>query len=152
MEKSIKTNLRNINQMNLSRAEILTRFDEWLIAWNEHNLEGVMGWMHDDILFENWDGSIINSKHALEKVWSVWFRRRDFKFIMEDVFIDETQQNITFSWQLVWPSTEKKYAGKNEVRRGVDLMQLMDGQILKKNTYSKTAILIDSSSVNLLAY
>ena len=151
MEKSIRRNSRNINQMSLSRTEILNRFDEWVMAWNAHNLGGVMGWMHDDILFENWDGSVISGKHALEKTWAIWFRRRDFKFIQEDVFIDEIQQKIMFSWQLVWPSIEKKYAGKNELRRGVDLMQLMDGQILKKITYSKTSILIDSSLVNLLA-
>lgn len=134
--------------MNLSRVEIEKNFDEWLTAWNEHNLEGVMKFMHDDIVFDNWNGRVIDGRIALEKSWQAWFMHHgNFQFIPEDVFIDEKEQKVTFSWLLEWPSFEKKYIGKGEKRRGVDLLYLKEGKIYKKNTYSKTVIEIDSKPV-----
>ena len=137
--------------MNLSRADILSRFNVWLMAWKEYDLDGVMEFMHEDIVFENWDGSIISGKTALSRSWALWFRHRDFQFIREDLFIDEEAQKIAFTWHLEWPSAEKKYSGKKEIRRGVDILHLLEGKIDKKNTYSKTTFTIDSVPISLYA-
>lgn len=137
--------------MNLSRAEILSRFNVWLMAWNEYDLDGVMELMHEDIVFENWDGSVISGKTALTRSWAMWFRHRDFKFVQEDLFIDEEAQKIAFTWHLEWPSPEKKYSEKKEIRRGVDILHLLEGKIDKKNTYSKTTLEINSVPVSLCA-
>lgn len=138
--------------MNLSRADILKKFDAWLIAWNEHDLAGVMEFMHDNIVFKNWNGNTISGKKSLAKSWGPWFLRHgNFNFKKKDLFIDDGQQKMTFTWQLEWPSLEKKYLGKNEIREGVDVLYLQDGLIYKKITYSKTSILIDSAVVNLNA-
>ncbi len=75
----------------------------------------------------------------------------NFKFIQEDLFIDEAEQKILFSWQLKWPSPERKYLGEPEVRKGVDVIYLRDGKIFKKNTYSKTAVSINAMSVKMQA-
>lgn len=139
--------------MNLSRVEIQTHFDQWLTAWNEHKLEGVMKFMHDDIVFDNWNGRAIAGKTALAKSWQAWFLHHgNFQFTTEDIFIDEKEQKITFSWLLEWPSFEKKYVGKAEKRRGVDLLYLKEGKIYRKNTYSKTVIEIDEKKVSLYAF
>jgi ketosteroid isomerase-like protein len=135
--------------MNLSRADILSRFHVWLMAWNEYDLDGVMEFMHEDIVFENWDGSIISGKQSLARSWALWFRHRDFQFIQEDLFIDEEAQKIAFTWHLEWPSPEKKYSGKKEIRRGVDILHLLEGKIDKKNTYSKNTLSIDLVPVRL---
>ena len=136
--------------MNLSRVEIENYFITWLKAWNNHDLEGVLSFMHEDIIFENWNGSIISSKNNLRKVWTPWFLHHgNFKFILEDYFIDESEQKMTFAWQLDWPSLERNYIGKKESRNGVDIMQLKEGKIFKKNTYSKTILLIDDKKVQL---
>lgn len=138
--------------MNLSRAEILTKFNTWLIAWNEHDLDGVMEFIHEDIIFENWDDSIISGKNSLQKSWSIWYRNHgNFKFIPEDIFIDEADQKMTFTWKLEWTSLEKNYFGKHEKRRGVDILYIKEGKIYKKNTYSKTSLEIDSVSVRMCA-
>ncbi len=138
--------------MNLSRVEILKHFDVWLAAWNEHNLEGVMEFMHDNIVFEHWNGAIISDKNALQKGWVQWFiNHGNFKFIKEDIFVDEQEQKMTFTWRLEWPSLEKKYWGKKEIRRGVDILHLMDGKIHKKFSYSKTSIQIDSEIIGMNA-
>ncbi|MEO6133648.1 MAG: nuclear transport factor 2 family protein [Ginsengibacter sp.] len=138
--------------MNLPRAEILKKFDTWVIAWNAHDLDGVMEFMHENVVFQNWNGNTVSGKSSLAKSWAPWFLRHgNFKFIQEDFFIDEQQQKMTFTWQLEWLSLEKKHLGKHEVRKGVDVLYLQEGNIIRKNTYSKTNILIDAALVNLNA-
>jgi len=137
--------------MRLSRSEILNQFDVWLKSWNEHDLEGVMQFMHEDVFFENWNRSNISGKEPLKTIWKRWFENHgNFKFSTEDLFIDEQQQKIAFSWKLEWPSPEKKYLGHPEVRRGMDILQLENGKIRKKITYSKTAVQIDNQSITFI--
>lgn len=135
--------------MNLCKVDVIARFDNWLKSWDTYDLEGVLDFMHEDIIFENWGGSIISGKIALQKAWALWFRHRNFKFIKEDLFIDEQEQKITFSWTLEWPSLEKKFFGQKEIRRGMDIIKLTDGKIHKKSTYSKTTFKIDSKLVRM---
>ena len=136
--------------MNLSRVEIEKHFHTWLKAWNYYDLEGVLNFMHEDIMFENWNGSIINGKNNLRKIWTSWFLHHgNFKFILKDYFIDELEQKMAFAWQLEWPSLEKNYIGKKESRNGVDIMQLKEGKIYTKNTFSKTVLLINDKKTTL---
>ena len=138
--------------MNLSRTEMSNRFEEWLKAWNDYNLDGVKKFIHDEIIFDNWNGRIISGKINLEESWATWFAHHgNFKFTKDDISIDEEEQKMTFSWELKWPSFEKKFAGKPEKRRGVDILYLKEGKIYKKNTYSKTVIDIDGKKVLLNA-
>lgn len=138
--------------MRLSRSEILNEFEVWLKSWNEHDLEGVMQFMHEDIFFENWNRSNISGKDLLKTIWKRWFENHgNFKFSTEDLFIDEQQQKIAFSWTLEWPSLEKKYLGDPEIRRGMDILHLENGKIKTKITYSKTVLQIDHQSITLIA-
>ena len=138
--------------MNLSRTEMQGHFDQWLIAWNNHDIEGVMEFIHDEVVFENWDGRVTSGKTNLKKSWGLWFKHHgNFKFIPEDVFMDETNQKMAFAWKLEWPSLEKKHIGKREKRGGVDILHLNGGKIFRKNTYSKTTIEIDSLLVMMHA-
>ena len=138
--------------MRLSRSEIGEQFNKWLGAWNEHDLEGVMEFMHEEIIFNSWNGSSVCGKVMLKKSWQRWFDNHgNFKFILEDLFIDETEQKMMFSWELEWPSPEKNYSGKREKRKGVDILCLKDGKIHIKNTYSKTTLEIDSVKVSMYA-
>ena len=138
--------------MNLSREEILNKFDIWLAAWDDHDLKGVMELMHDDVVFENWNGSIVFGKIALKKSWTPWFAHHgNFKFINEDIFIDEKEQKMAFQWRLEWPSLEIQFKGRPETRRGIDLLHFREGKIIRKYTYSKTIVQIDSTPVYLMA-
>lgn len=138
--------------MRLSRSEILSKFDCWLNAWNTHDLEGVLEFMHDNVLFENWNGISIAGKGNLRTVWFRWFENHgNFKFSTEDIFIDQSEQYITFCWRLEWPSPEKQYSNAPEVRRGVDVMHLEEGKIISKITYCKTLLRINNRPVMLQA-
>jgi hypothetical protein len=138
--------------MHLSRSEILHRFDSWLNSWNEHDLEGVMDFLHENIFFENWNETSVCGKVLLKKSWERWFENHgNFKFSTEDLFIDEQEQKIAFSWKLEWPSLEKNYFGQPEIRRGMDILHLENGKIKTKITYSKTVFQIDNQSITLIA-
>lgn len=138
--------------MHLTRVEVENYFNNWLIAWNNHDLEGVLSLIHEDIVFENWNGDVVNGKSALQKAWLPWFfRHGNFKFITEDIFFDELEQKMAFLWRLEWPSLEKFFKKKHEIRRGVDILYFLDGKIVKKYTYSKTNLQIDSEKILLEA-
>lgn len=137
---------------SLSKVEILRLFKVWLTAWNQHNIDGVMELFHENIVFENWTGNTIIGKNVLRKSWAPWFvNHGNFKFIEEDVFIDEEEQKMLFRWRLEWPSQEKFFKGKQEIRRGADVLLFIDGKIISKYTYSKTTIHIESLPVSMYA-
>ena len=138
--------------MFLTREEIKKALKEWNLAWDRHDLEGVMKLIHDEVLFENWTGGKATGKDALKKAWAPWFTNHGgFRFIEEETFIDEKEQKVLFRWQLVWPSLEKGYEGNPETRRGVDVLHFQDGKIRKKLTYSKTMVEIDGEKFPLRA-
>jgi ketosteroid isomerase-like protein len=139
--------------MKLTRDEIRRALRKWNQAWDNHDLNGVMELFHDDVLFENWTGGKAEGKEVLRKAWAEWFENhREFRFTEEETFIDEAEQKALYRWQLQWPSVEKGHEGKHERRRGVDVLHFKDGKIIKKLTYSKTAITIDGQRVKLQAF
>jgi hypothetical protein len=138
--------------MYLSKDEISEKFNIWLVAWDNYNLDAVMELMRDDVVFENWNGSIIQGKKNLRRAWTPWFLNHgNFKFIKEDIFIDDQQQKLVFRWCLEWPSLEVNYKRKPEIRRGIDIVHFLDGKIILKLSYSKTVIQIDSNAITLQA-
>lgn len=136
--------------MQLTKPDICARFKTWLIAWDEYDLETVMDWMHEEVVFENWDGLTVNGKAALQKIWTPWFIfNGNFKFISEAEVVDEAAQQIAFQWRYEGPSFEKEYKGKQEIRRGTDIISLLEGKIVRKTSYSKTCIQIEAQPLIL---
>ncbi len=136
--------------MNLLRKEITELWDNWNTAWDNHDLESVMEFFHDDIFFENWTGGYAKGKEELRDAWRDWFLNHgNFEFIQEEIFIDEENQKLLYRWLLKWPSFEKGYEGKSENRRGVDVIHFKDGKIINKLTYSKTTLEIEGKRVAL---
>ncbi len=76
--------------MNLSKTEIIKMIKDWLTQWDSYNLDGVMELIHEDIVFENWTGALVNGKKNLYKLWVPWFLNHgNFKFVAEDIFVDD---------------------------------------------------------------
>ncbi len=136
--------------MELSKEEISNAMIQWELAWNDHDLTGVMELFHEDVFFEHWHGAIVQGKEALHQAWAPWFENHGgFRFTTEDLFVDEAKQKVLYRWQLDWPSSEKGYEGRPERRRGVDVVHFRDGKIIQKLTYSKTTVEIDGARVRL---
>ena len=126
--------------MKLSREEILSALKTWNQAWARYDLEGVLALMHADVLFENWTGGKAVGREALRKAWQPWFAQKDFRFIEQEMFVDEVDQKVLFRWIMEWPCPEKAFAGKLEKRHGVDVIHFKDGKIINKLTFSKTTL------------
>ena len=136
----------------LTRDEIKKAMEKWNESWEIHDLHGVMELFHEEIIFENWTGGKAQGKEALYQAWKSWFENhRGFRFVGEDLFIDEFEQKVLYQWRLEWPSPEEGYEGKPEQRRGLDVIHFRDGKIFRKSTYSKTTLEIDGKRVKLLA-
>ena len=136
----------------LTKKEILEALAEWNRAWDDHDLEGVLLLFHEQVAFENWTGGRVEGKEALRRAWEPWFRNHGgFRFLGEDVFVDETAQKVLYQWTLEWPSGEKKYRDRPERRRGVDVLHFEAGKIIRKSTYCKTTLEIDGKRVRLAA-
>ena len=128
----------------LSRRDIKEILEKWLKAWDEHDLDGVVEPFDEDVVFEHWTGAVIRGKNELIAAWRRWFDEQGgFRFIKEDIFIDETDQKALFRWIYEGPAFGRKHEGRKEVRRGVDLLYFRDGKIIEKSVYSKTGIEID---------
>ena len=134
----------------LPRDEIKRLLEKWNRAWDRHDLEGVMDLFHEEIIFENWTGGVVQGKEALCQAWKPWFRNQpEFRFVGEDLFIDETAQKALYQWRLEWPSPERGYEGKREKRRGLDVIHFLRGKIHRKFTYAKTTLEIDGKRIKL---
>ena len=57
----------------LTRDEMSSAFAQWGVAWDEHDLDGVMDLFHDEIYFENWTGGWVRGKENLRQAWTPWF-------------------------------------------------------------------------------
>ena len=138
--------------MLLKNDEVIEKLSRWLNAWNEHNLEAVVAILHDNVVFENWDGQIVKGKQNLRKIWAPWFMfHGNFNFICEDAFFSEKEQKLVFQWVLEWPSLEAKYKGDRELRKGIDIIHFNNGEIILKSSYSKTEITINGRLLQLHA-
>ncbi len=136
----------------LSRKEMEKILAESSRAWDRHDLEGVLSFMDENVIFENWTGAKARGKDNLRRAWKPWFENHQgFVFRNEDTFIDEPGQKVLSQWELTWPSQEKGYEGKPEVRRGVDIFHFKDGKIIHKFTFSKTTVEIGGQRVRLVA-
>ena len=136
--------------MKLKKKEIKALLEQWNQAWENYDFDKMMAFYHDDIYFENWNGAYIKGIEALRKAWKPWFDNHgNFRFIEEETFIDEDLQKALYRWVLKWPSMESGFKGKPETRKGVDVIHFKDGKIIKKLTYSKTAIEIGDKRIFL---
>jgi len=136
----------------LSRRELAGLLAGWQEAWNRHDLDRVMALFDDDVLFDSWTGQRLQGKALLRRIWASWFAcDEEFRFIEEEILIDEAQQKVVYCWGLEWPSQEAGYEGRPECRSGVDVLHFRHGRIIQKLSYSKTTLTIDGKRVPLVA-
>ena len=123
---------------------------EWMDAWNRHDLEGVMRFFHEDVIFENWSGGRVRGKKNLYKAWRPWFTDHGkFKFETTGTVLDTSSQQALVRWRLLWPSRLKGYEGEAEQREGLDVLHFRGGMIDLKLTYTKTTVMIGGRKVPL---
>ena len=131
----------------MTRDEIARTMDGWLEAWDRHDLDEVVALFSEEAVFETWTGLRIVGRENIRKAWKEWFEAGGFRFVSEDIVIDEDSQTVVFPW--VYKGPAKCFEGKNEKRRGIDLIRFEGGLITEKITYTKTSLEVEGKRITL---
>ncbi|NIB38191.1 nuclear transport factor 2 family protein [Pseudomaricurvus alkylphenolicus] len=118
-----------------TREELLGLSNEFVEAFNEQDMEKVLGLFADDGVFYHWDGSAHQGKDAIRECFKVMLDKKLAKTHFEetDVFADAETGKVTTAWNLTMSvqGAEKKVTG-------LDLLHWKDGKLVSKKTYAKT--------------
>ena len=125
-----------------SRLEdLVLRFTD---AFNREDLNGIMAFMADDAVYDEFNGRQHRGKAAIREAFVPQFRG-DFgkiRFQAEDVFVDAESGKALIRW-LCTLETEERSGGW----RGLDILHFENGLVKEKHTYAKTEVpLIESST------
>lgn len=122
---------------SLTRAELedlALRFTE---AFNRDDLDGVMAFMAEDAVYDEFTGTQSRGKAAIREAFVPQFRG-DFgriRFHTEDLFVDPETGKVLIRWlcTLETPETTRRW-------RGLDILRFEDGLVKEKHTYAKADV------------
>jgi uncharacterized protein (TIGR02246 family) len=125
-----------------SRLEdLVLRFTD---AFNREDLDGVMDFMADDAVYDEFNGRQHRGKAAIREAFVPQFRG-DFgkiRFQAEDVFVDAESGKALIRWLCTLETEERAGAW-----RGLDILHFENGLVKEKLTYAKATVpLIESST------
>ena len=116
-----------------SLEDLVLRFTE---AFNREDLDGVMSFMAEDAIYDEFNGNRAVGKAAIRDAFVPQFRG-DFgkiRFEPEDMFVDVEAGKAMISWLCTLETTDRSGGW-----RGLDLLRFEDGLLKEKHTYAKTA-------------
>ena len=113
--------------------DIIERFND---VFNQHDVDGIMALMTDDVVFENTfprpDGERFEGQQAVRGFWeSLFGGSPSARFETEDIFAGSDR--CTVRWIYHWVDAD----GKPGHVRGVDVFRVRDGKVAEKLSYVK---------------
>jgi ketosteroid isomerase-like protein len=115
-------------------VDVVVRFTE---AFNRDDLDGVMSFMAEDAVYDEFNGTINRGAAAIRAAFVPQFRG-DFgklRFHTEDLFVDAAAGKAMIRW-LCTLETKRGPGGW----RGLDLIHVENGRITQKLTYAKAKV------------
>ena len=115
-------------------ADLVIRFTE---AFNREDLDGVMSFMADDAVYDEFNGTINRGAPAIRAAFVPQFRGDygKLRFHTEDLFVDAAAGKALIRW-LCTLETKKGPAGW----RRLDILHVENGRITQKLTYAKAKV------------
>ena len=122
-----------MTQTTAATLDTIERFNE---AFNSHDVDAIMAFMTDDVVFENTsprpDGERYEGEQAVRGFWEQLFGGSpSARFETEDIFA--AADRCTVRWVYHWVDSE----GKPGHVRGVDVFRVHDGRVAEKLSYVK---------------
>lgn len=115
-------------------ADLVVRFTA---AFNRDDLDGVMSFMAEDAVYDEFTGTVNRGKAAIRTAFVPQFRG-DFgklRFHTEDLFVDAVAGKALIRWTCTLET--KKGPG---AWRGLDILHVDKGLITQKLTYAKSKV------------
>jgi ketosteroid isomerase-like protein len=115
-------------------ADLVVRFTE---AFNRDDLDGVMSFMADDAIYEEFNGRLNRGRTAIREAFVPQFRG-DYgriRFQTEDLFVDPESGKALIRWLCTLESD-----GRSSAWRGLDILRFEDGLLAEKHTYAKAEV------------
>ena len=106
-------------------------------AFNRDDLDGVMSFMADDAVYDEFNGTVNRGTAAIRAAFVPQFRGDygKLRFHAEDLFVDAAAGKALIRW-LCTLETKKGPAGW----RGLDILHVENGRITEKLTYAKAKV------------
>ena len=115
-------------------ADLVVRFTD---AFNKNDLDGVMSFMAEDAVYDEFTGSVNRGVAAIRAAFVPQFRGDygTMRFDTEDLFVDATAGKALIRWQCVLETRRGPGAW-----RGLDIIHVVNGRITEKLTYAKAKV------------
>jgi len=112
-------------------SELVVRFTD---AFNRDDLDAVMGFFADGIVYDEFNGKRSRGKEAVRAAFAPQFAGAfgRIRFASEDLFVDPVSGKALIRWLC---TIEDK--GRVRGWRGLDILHVVDGKITEKLTYAK---------------
>ena len=124
-----------------SLEDLVLRFTD---AFNREDLDGVMSFMSEDAIYDEFNGRQHRGKTAIREAFVPQFRG-DFgkiRFQGEDLFVDADSGKALIRWLCTLENE-----GRTGGWRGLDILHFENGLVKEKLTYAKAKIpLIEPTS------
>lgn len=114
--------------------DLVVRFTE---AFNRDDLDGVLSFMADDAIYDEFNGRRSRGKQAIREAFVPQFRG-DFgriRFQTEDLFVDPESDKALIRWLCVLEGD-----GQSGAWRGLDILHFENGLLAEKHTYAKAKV------------
>lgn len=106
-------------------------------AFNRDDLDGVMAFMAEDAIYDQFNGARAVGKAAIREAFVPQFRG-DFgtiRFVQEDLFVDPAAGKSLISW-----TCTLERDGVKRGWRGLDVLHFAHGLVVEKHTYAKADV------------
>jgi ketosteroid isomerase-like protein len=115
---------------------LVTRFTD---AFNRDDLDGVMAFMAEDAIYDEFNGTRHRGKTAIRKAFVPQFRgdHGKLRFHTEDLFVDTKAGKALIRWVCTLETKRGPAAW-----RGLDILHVEHGRITEKHTYAKAKSLL----------
>jgi len=112
-------------------SDLVVRFTD---AFNRDDLDAVMGFFADDIVYDEFNGKRSTGMDAVRAAFAPQFAGTfgKIRFASEDLFVDTVSGKALIRWLC---TIERD--GRKRGWRGLDILHVVDGKITEKLTYAK---------------